>query len=337
MKPEQHNSGGELRAEGRTLAGPAIVYGEVSPGHRERFLPGAFNLQDGLTRTLDIGHDRSRVLVHTDNGGLRLFDSQKALEIRARLPAIPVADKALDMVRAGQLTGFSVDFRALDETRDDMGVRVIKRAHLNGIGLVRTPSYRGSRAEVRQARARSFMPFNVPLPCDCHSGDCEIVAIENITFPDDRDILAIHGNYKGAFGSVDKGTLELVKLTAKEFARSAYQVLTYGKAVRRAVAKAAAGAIVGVGVAVETSSAIGRALAEQSDVAPIYARPVFDQELSEVEEIDGVAHYRNMVVKAVLFGSTDRNGDWPAVAFNSEQRAVPVNDDDLIRRAALWL
>ena len=56
----------ELRAEGRRLEGTILKYGEVSPSHRERFLPGAFSLDPGTTRWLDYRHDRTRVLAHTE-------------------------------------------------------------------------------------------------------------------------------------------------------------------------------------------------------------------------------------------------------------------------------
>ena len=51
------------------VRGPAINYGEVSPSHRERFQAGAFNLGDGKTRYLDLGHDPEKVLAFTGGGG----------------------------------------------------------------------------------------------------------------------------------------------------------------------------------------------------------------------------------------------------------------------------
>ena len=37
----------ELRAEGRRLEGIILKYGEISPNHQERFVPGAFSLDPG--------------------------------------------------------------------------------------------------------------------------------------------------------------------------------------------------------------------------------------------------------------------------------------------------
>ena len=148
MAIERYYSGLEIRADGRTLVGPAIRYGEVSPGHRERFDAGAFALDDNRTRWLDVGHDRSIVIAHTDGGGLEFRDTPDALEVSAILPDIPAANQALADLKAGRLRGFSLEFDSLQETRDGE-IRVVERAILAGIGLVRSPSYQGSVVEVR--------------------------------------------------------------------------------------------------------------------------------------------------------------------------------------------
>lgn len=99
----------ELRVAGRTLSGPAIRYGDVSTGHRERFEPGAFADLDGRTRWLDVGHDPNRVIAFT-GGGLELRDTPDSLQVIAKLAAIPAADRALADVAAGRLKGFSIEF-----------------------------------------------------------------------------------------------------------------------------------------------------------------------------------------------------------------------------------
>ena len=146
---ERASSPLELRAEpGRRMVGAAVRYGEVSPSHRERFEAGSFALSDGRTRWLDVEHDFSRVIAFT-GAGLELQDSPDALEVRATLPEIPAADLAISEVKAGRLTGFSVEFRAIEERQAD-GLRIIERADLVGVGLVSDPSYHGSRAELRR-------------------------------------------------------------------------------------------------------------------------------------------------------------------------------------------
>ena len=139
----------EFRAEGRTVAGVVMRYGEVSPTHRERFEPGAFRMAD--TVHLDLGHDPERAVAWQPGGGLELADDGEALRMSADLPAIPAATRALDEIARGKRSGLSVEFKAIKERREG-GIRVIEEALLGGIGLVASPSYSGSRVEIRSGR-----------------------------------------------------------------------------------------------------------------------------------------------------------------------------------------
>ena len=294
MTPERYYAGLELRAEGRRLVGPAIRYGEVSPSHRERFEPGAFNLSDGRTRYLDVRHDPDKVIAYTDGGGLELRDTAAALEVVATLPKIPAAERALAEVRDGKLRGFSIEFHAREE-RQESGIRVVSKAALAGIGLVADPSYSGSVAEVRARGARGMVPFGKKLSCECHDGSCDTVSIEDVELPANRDVLAVAGNYARAIGSAKRETLRISKTDA--------------------------------GLSVELSAdalatPAGRELVEMSKSVPIYARPIFDQDASDYTEAGGVATYRRMVLKAVLLGATDNHAGWPEVTFGEEPRAA---------------
>ena len=42
--PVERRSVGEFRAEGRRLSGVVMKYGDISPFHRERFLPGSLRV-----------------------------------------------------------------------------------------------------------------------------------------------------------------------------------------------------------------------------------------------------------------------------------------------------
>ena len=79
-----------------------------------------------LERLLDLGE---LVIAHTAGGGLTLQDTAEALVVRAVLPEIPAADRALTDVQAGRLRGFSVEFNAVSERRE-AGLRVVERADL---------------------------------------------------------------------------------------------------------------------------------------------------------------------------------------------------------------
>ena len=144
---------GEIRVEGRKLTGTVMRYGEVSPSHKERFEPGSLRMADAVH--LDLNHDKERVVAWHPAGGLELADQGDVLELSAELPPIPAADRALDEIRTGKVTGLSVEFRAVKESRSE-GVRVIEEAILSGVGLVSQPSYTGSRIEARARKHGRF-------------------------------------------------------------------------------------------------------------------------------------------------------------------------------------
>ena len=132
----------DFRVAGRTLSGRALVYGDVAPQFRERFVPGAF--QDlPSTMAVNLQHDASLVVVDA-----MLADGPRSLDVRADLPE---GSAVIDLVRRGALRGFSIEFRALQE-RAEAGVRVIEQAVLTGLAVVDRPAYPGSVAEVRAGR-----------------------------------------------------------------------------------------------------------------------------------------------------------------------------------------
>ena len=157
---ERRTAAGELRAEGRRLTGTVLAYGDVSPSHRERFEPGALRMAEAVP--LNLFHDPERAVAWQPGGGLELRQDRRAVTMRAILPPIPAADRALAMVRERQATGLSVEFKAIRERREG-GLRVIEDAVLSGVGIVRAPSYGGSRVE---ARARSGRTLRATVPLD---------------------------------------------------------------------------------------------------------------------------------------------------------------------------
>lgn len=146
---ERFDTGLEVRAEGRKLSGAVLVYGDVSPSHRERFEPGSLRMSDAIT--LNLLHDPERAVAFLPGGGLTLTDTEAALELAAELPPIAAADRALEMVRSGEAGGLSIEFRAM-QVRFEKGLRVIEKAQLRGVGLVKRPSYKQSKVEARERR-----------------------------------------------------------------------------------------------------------------------------------------------------------------------------------------
>lgn len=147
---ERRSVADEVRVEGRTISGAIMVYGDVSPTHRERFAPGSIQLAD--TVHLDYEHDRSRCVAWSPDGGLSLEDGEDAMRMTATLPPLPLADRVLEEIAAGTRNGLSVEFKAIQD-RVENGVRVIEKALLRGVAIVTAPSYGASRVEAR-ARAR---------------------------------------------------------------------------------------------------------------------------------------------------------------------------------------
>ena len=154
MEFERRTTGLELRAEGRRLSGVVMKYGDVSPSHRERFEPASLRMAESVH--LDLHHDPERAIAWHPGGGLTLESGRAELAMRAVLPPIPAADRALDEIKAGRVGGLSVEFRAVKERRDG-NLRVIEDAILSGIAIVKAPSY-GDIASRGAAAKRSDDP-----------------------------------------------------------------------------------------------------------------------------------------------------------------------------------
>ena len=141
----------------------------------------------------------------------------ESLMVKATLPRIPLADHALAEYRAGHLRGFSLEFRAIEETRGD-GLRIIQRAELAGIGLVDEPSYRGSQAELRARSGRTMrsrIPSEKNLSCRCSGAACKFArfaqgAVDEMldeAFDRAANTIATWTDYSRPLASVQRGTL----------------------------------------------------------------------------------------------------------------------------------
>ena len=308
----------ELRAEGRRLEGTILKYGEVSPNHQERFLPGAFSLDSGTTRWLDYRHDRTRVLAHTEGGGLTLRDSSEALLLEAELPNLPLSEKALDEISSGTLSGLSIEFNATQESRDGE-IRVVEKADLAGIGLVASPSYPNSRVETRAAGTLSAsIPWNKSLACECYgrgqSGEAGKGLTSTIEFEEGSlelpdDLVAIWKNFASPLASTRKGTLR--------------------------IGQSAEGLTIELDI---PSTSWGEDIVAASTGVEIYARPVFDAAEIEATEIvragETIAILSRVPVRALLIGPTPNSMGWPEVDITpSEGRQIPLSN----RERFAWL
>ena len=301
----------EFRLDGRTLIGTAIRYGDMSPGHRERFQAGAFApLPASLS--LNLQHDEAREIANT-RGGLVVQDSAVELSLRAELRE---GSAELNLVRRKALNGLSVEFTALQESRDN-GIRVIERAELSGIGLVDMPSYPASRIELRRGSGtsmRSFIPSNRPAACDC-AGDA---ACRWAEFADEalqemwsevqdktRELVATYGDYKTAVASTQRGTVRLEK------------PVTGGMAFEIDL----------------PDSEAGRAVRDAHEAAGVVVRPFIDTradvQATAVAMDNGEQKmvYTRAPVRALIISATDARSGWPAPTLITtpeipEKRAV---------------
>ena len=134
----------EIRANGRTLTGTVMAYGDVADrgAFQESFHPGAFGDVADLELSLNVMHAEHRILTRTGSG-LVFHDSPTALLMSAQLPATRESDDTLTLVNDGTLTGLSIEFESLSENWKGE-LRSIARAYLGGLGVVDSPSYKGS-------------------------------------------------------------------------------------------------------------------------------------------------------------------------------------------------
>ena len=144
----------ELRAgDGRTLSGLAVPYGVETTfgGQRERFEIGsAVSTREAV---LNLHHRIDRPLAREPNT-LRFESRADGLHMTATLPETAEANDALALVRAGVLSGLSVEFASVRERMAD-GVRVIEKAKIGGLAVVARAAYPTTRVEARGAELAS--------------------------------------------------------------------------------------------------------------------------------------------------------------------------------------
>ena len=322
MEFERRLSGLELRAEGRRLSGVVMRYGDVSPSHRERFEPGALRLADSVH--LDLHHDPERAVAWHPGGGLALANSRDVLTMRAELPPIPAADRALAEIKAGRVDGLSVEFRAVKERRDG-DIRVIEDAVLSGIGIVRAPSYDGSRVEARRRSGRTMrsrVPSNTDLGCTCSGAGCKFARFAKEALEDvferafqqfERETVAAYGSYATPLASVGRGTLR-------------------GKMVDDALE---------VEIDVPAGAAGDAVLAAHED-AGIVVRPFLDADRSEGTPIpreDGqnAMAYTKASVRAFIVSSTDERQGWPEPVLVPTPEELASASAPRLRGLPRWL
>ncbi len=304
----ERRHGGEIRAEGRRLSGTVLRFGDVSPSHRERFEPGAFRMAEAVH--LDLFHDPERAVAWQPGGGLEIRQDRDAVTMTAELPPIPAATRALALVKSGDATGLSVEFRAVKERRD-AGLRVIEAATLSGIGIVRAPSYQASRVEARARSGRTIkarVPVDTDLECRCSGVTCRLArfmaeglqdAFDRAFVQFEREVIAGFGSYDAPLASVSNGTLR-------------GRVLDNGDGE------------IEIDVPADR---VGQATIAAHDAAGVIVRPHIDAAEAE-SVIEGETRvYRTAPIRAFLVSATDARQGWP------EPEIIATPDLDELARA----
>ena len=314
----------EVRSDGRRLSGPALLWGETSATHRERFLPGSISLDSNI-KWLDLDHDERLVLASTDSR-LAFKTDSKGLHLEADLsPRLPLLNEAIASVESGKRTGLSIEFRAVEEHQES-GLRVVEKAVLAGVGLVRHPSYESSSVELRRKGwLRSSIPFGKKLYCECQKGaDCEDVIFEEGSFAEYTapnketagEVLAIAGGFDSAFASLRRGSLKLYDDP------DGLRIVIDKKAL---------------------DTTTGTRIAELVESVPVAARPIIDEGLSKatLRTLDGVKTnvYSKVSLRAILFKplAGPRADSWPEVELDKAPEKRVIAPLRPAGRRRIWL
>ena len=309
---------GEIRAEGRRLSGIVMKYGDVSPSHRERFEPGALRMAESVH--LDLHHDPERAVAWFPGGGLAIENGRDSVTMRAELPPIPAADKAIAEIKAGRVDGLSVEFKAIRERRD-AGIRVIEDALLSGIAIVKAPSYLGSRVEARRRSGRTMratIPAGRSLECRCSGAECKFArmaaegmqeAFDKAFRQFEREVVAGFGSYDMPLASASSGTLR--------------------------------GRILGNGdgeVEIDLpADSVGAATLAAHEAAGVIVRPHIDA-AGAVSTVEGETRvYQTMPIRAFLVSATDAREGWPAPELVATPDELARASAPRLRKRRLWL
>ena len=303
----------ELRAlpEGM-IEGTALRYGDtaiIEGGKRERFQPGAFGGSTREALQLNLQHDQDMKI-----GTATMTDSATALEARAQVPA-----GIHKLVKRGALSGFSIEFEALQERMDDDNVRVVEKAALQGLALVDAGAYPKSRVEARAAETwmTGGIPFNRTAVCECTKSGCDQVFIKEGAFDEtlatvasgDTDIVLHTGslNPQDIVASTGAGSLQM----------STNERLLLLQLLREA-----------------QDTEAGRAVDDAMKVSRLTPRPIIDEEASTFTEDGNLRTYENAVLKSILLKHVPPSYGWLDMERGDK---VPDMPEIPARRAALWL
>ena len=276
----------EIRAEGRRLKGVALPYQSVSPGFRERFLPGSIEISHSVA--LNLHHNKLQAVAFHPGGGLEFRDTDSALEFSAELLPIPASHIALERVRSGRYSGASVEFVPLREHRDRSGIRVIEKAKLTGLALTHSPGYEETSVELRRRKAGGRARVR-PMPdsirkCSCVGPNCDSVKFAESAF--DKAIEQAQSGQRNIV--LHTGSLDPAHVVATTFAGSLLLSRGDDGSIEAEITQEA------------MESPAGEMLAESVETSAPIVRPLIDEAESEFTEDGNVRTYTLAAITALL-------------------------------------
>ena len=244
---------------------------------------------------MTLNHDPERAVAWYPGGGLALANGRDAMTLRAELPPIPAADRALADIRAGKVTGLSVEFRAVKESREG-DIRVVEDAVLAGVGIVRTPSYGGARVEARRRSGRTMrsrIPAGRNVECRCSGATCKFARIIGEALQEEFDLAFTQARKEiiAGFGSYD------MPLASRSAGTLRGRILANGDGE----------------VEIDLpDDGVGAATVAAHEAAGVIVRPHIDA-AAAVSTIEGETRvYSVAPIRAFLVSATDAREGWPA-------------------------
>ena len=316
-QPERRNFQNHLSEQGRRLRGYAIRWGEISPSHKELFIQGSLRPAEAVS--LNLEHRQMESIAYHPGGGLELETRMQGLWLEAELPPTPAGQAARKMVASGTARGLSVEFHPRQE-RERGGIREIIRADLVGVGLVASPSYQGSQAELRRrlGGASGSMSSDAWYSCDCVGSEAPQVSFAEPALQDfagqiyaaadggGRDVLAVYKDFRTPLASARKGSL-----TARyDDGRLDVDIDM-------------------TAVADDMAEQVGSA----GDVADLLIRPLLDYKDAEFVDTEQGRIVSRALLRAFLVGVSDRREGWEAARLRTCELK---NSTEHPRRRPLW-
>ena len=152
----------DSEAVGR-ISGYAAVFNEIVPGYRERVLSGAFakslaGHKAAGTRPVMLWSHRSEEIVGVWD---EITEDARGLKVSGHLiTATSRGAEALELLKAGAVSGLSIGFNTVTSDRDATGIRNLRELDLVEISIVAVPAMPSARiSAVRSDRTRAAAAF----------------------------------------------------------------------------------------------------------------------------------------------------------------------------------